>query len=99
MRYISLVGFEDHATIIEEAYSESGYDVALRQVVALPIVESYSKATIYGLLGESELTYECLEKAYEERSPWIVWLINPAFDGLHSDPRFQALQKKIGLAE
>ena len=52
------------------------------------------------LLGDDgkEETLKFLEAAYQERSPWIVFLQNePVFDFLHSDPRYRALIKKIGL--
>lgn len=52
------------------------------------------------LLGDNgkEETLKFLEAAYQERSPWIVFLQNePVFDFLHSDPRYRALIKKIGL--
>jgi tetratricopeptide (TPR) repeat protein len=45
-----------------------------------------------------EETLKFLEAAYQERSPWIVFLQNePVFDFLHSDPSYRALIKKIGL--
>ena len=100
VRYLGLVGSGDHATIIEETYSESGYDEAIRRVVDLPLIVPFIKALIYSLFGERELALECIEKAYEDRSPWIWWLMQePAFDSLRSDSRYQALLKKMGLAE
>jgi hypothetical protein len=45
-----------------------------------------------------EETLKFLVVAYQERSPWIVFVQNePVFDFLHSDPRYRALIKKIGL--
>jgi hypothetical protein len=39
-----------------------------------------------------------LEIAYRERSPWIVFLQKePVFDFLHSDERYRAIVKKMGL--
>ena len=52
------------------------------------------------LLGndDKEETLKFLETAHRERSPGIVFLQNePVFDFLHSDPRYRALVKKIGL--
>jgi TolB-like protein/DNA-binding winged helix-turn-helix (wHTH) protein len=47
---------------------------------------------------DKEETLKFLEVAYQERSPWIVFVQNePVFDFLHSDPRYRALIKKIGL--
>ena len=39
-----------------------------------------------------------LEAAYEERSPRLVYLkVEPVFDFLHSDERYRALVRKVGL--
>jgi hypothetical protein len=47
---------------------------------------------------DKEEILKFLEAAYQERSPWIVFIQNePVFDFLHSDPRYRALIKKIGL--
>ncbi|HEX4424685.1 MAG TPA: winged helix-turn-helix domain-containing protein [Terriglobales bacterium] len=49
-------------------------------------------------LGDKEQTLKFLEIAYRERSPWIVFLQKePVFDFLHSDERYRAIVKKIGL--
>ncbi len=43
-------------------------------------------------------TLQQLEQAYQEHDPWLVHLhTNPTYDFLHSDPRYQAIVKKIGL--
>jgi TolB-like protein/DNA-binding winged helix-turn-helix (wHTH) protein/Flp pilus assembly protein TadD len=48
---------------------------------------------------DKEETLKYLEAAYHERSPSLVSIQNePVFDFLHSDPRYHALVKKIGLA-
>jgi TolB-like protein/DNA-binding winged helix-turn-helix (wHTH) protein/Tfp pilus assembly protein PilF len=43
-------------------------------------------------------TLQLLEDSYRERSPWLVLMQHqPEFDFLHSDERYQALVKKMGL--
>jgi hypothetical protein len=55
-------------------------------------------ATIYSLLGDKDHTFAWLEKAYAERSTKLVDLkIDPDFDWLQSDLRFQSLVRRIGL--
>lgn len=63
-------------------------------------VSPVSLAQIYVSLGEADRAFECFERAYEERDPWLLWnKVNPVFDSLHSDPRFQDLLARIGLPE
>ena len=53
-------------------------------------------AGIYAILGEDEQALTWLEKAFEESDDFLVFLnIQPQFEGLHSDPRFQALVQRI----
>ena len=55
-------------------------------------------ASVYVSLGEYDKAMEWLETAYERRAGYIVWIdIDPSFDNLSPDPRFQALLKKIGF--
>ena len=52
----------------------------------------------YAALGEIDLAFEELEKAYEKRLSHLVYLkAFPQFDVLRSDPRYFVLLKKIGL--
>jgi len=55
-------------------------------------------ADAYFSLGENEEGWKWLEKAYDERSYYMTWLkVDPLFDNIRSDPRFQALLKKVGF--
>jgi len=52
----------------------------------------------YAFLGDKEETLKSLEAAYHEHFPELIFLQKqPAFDFLHSDERYRALVKKIGL--
>ncbi|HYY56400.1 MAG TPA: protein kinase [Pyrinomonadaceae bacterium] len=63
-------------------------------------VSPYFIAEVYRGLGDIDKTFEWLEKAYEDRSDWLVWLgIEPALDGLRSDPRFIDLMRRVGLPQ
>jgi TolB-like protein/DNA-binding winged helix-turn-helix (wHTH) protein len=61
----------------------------------------YMLATIYAGLGEKDRAFELLEQAYEERSMDIAWSFkaDPRIDNLRSDPRFQALLRRVGLPQ
>jgi tetratricopeptide (TPR) repeat protein len=61
-------------------------------------VSSCTLAILYARLGRKEETLESLERAYHEHDPMLVWLQNePTFDFVHSDERYRALVKRIGL--
>jgi eukaryotic-like serine/threonine-protein kinase len=49
-------------------------------------------------LGEKDQAFAWLEKAYADRSDWMVLLqTEPLFDPVRSDPRFQDLLRRIGV--
>ena len=59
-----------------------------------------SVALVYAALGEPDLAFEWLEKSYERHEEALCSLgVDPKFDSLRSDPRFNTLIKKIGLGE
>jgi len=58
----------------------------------------YNIAIIHVGLGEKDRAFEWLEKACQDHSDELIYLkVEPMFDPLRSDPRFEALLKKIGL--
>jgi hypothetical protein len=55
-------------------------------------------ATVFSGLGEKDQAMTWLEKAIEERDPWLTGLkVEPMFDCLRSDPRFLDLVHRVGL--
>ncbi len=60
----------------------------------------YLIATIYAGLGNKDTALEFLEKARQERSWDISWQIKAdlRIDNLRSDPRFQALLRRVGVS-
>ena len=62
-------------------------------------VPSFHIAIIHAGLGQRDQALVWLEKGYQERSAWMVWLkVDPRFDVLRSDPRFQDLLRRVGLS-
>src|SRR5260370_9266842 len=50
-------------------------------------------------LGNTEETFKWLEQAYKERTEPLVYLkVDPRFDRLRSDPRFEELIRRGNLA-
>ncbi|MEN8375354.1 MAG: protein kinase [Gemmatimonadota bacterium] len=55
-------------------------------------------AIVFGALGDRDRAFAWLDRAYEERDVALVHLdVNPAFDPLRSDARFDVLLERIGL--
>lgn len=53
---------------------------------------------VYLALGDRKLEYVWLQKAYEDRAEWLLWLpIDPLYDGEREDPRFKDLMRKVGI--
>jgi TolB-like protein/DNA-binding winged helix-turn-helix (wHTH) protein/Flp pilus assembly protein TadD len=72
-----------------ERKSKSGY------------VSPYMMATMYAGLGDKDRAFEFLETAYQERSLDISWHLKAdlRIDNLRSDPRFQALLRRVGFPQ
>ena len=61
-------------------------------------VSPYLMAVVYAGLGDKEQTLTWLEKGYKDRSFLMIWLkVEPQFDPLRGDPRFNDLLKRIGF--
>jgi TolB-like protein/DNA-binding winged helix-turn-helix (wHTH) protein len=55
-------------------------------------------AQIHALLGNTDEAFQCLNEAFARRdSSLLVLKVDPTFDSLHADPRFQSLAKRLGL--
>jgi tetratricopeptide (TPR) repeat protein len=71
---------------------------ALHAASAKRHVAPYYFAVVHAGLGENDEALDWLEKVYEERHVGVLSLkMEPEFDGLHREPRFKALLKKVGL--
>ena len=55
-------------------------------------------AVIHVALGEKDQAFDWMQKAFEDRSAWLVYLkVDPLFDPVRSDPRFTDLLRRVGL--
>ena len=51
-------------------------------------------------VGDNDKAFEWLEKSFAAHSPGLVALkVDPVFDPLRSDPRFDSLLRRVGLAQ
>ncbi len=70
----------------------------LRAAEARPDDSPYFDASAYLALGQRERALQLLDRAVTTREDYAADLgVDPAFNALHGDPRFQALLRKGGL--
>ncbi|CAN5582535.1 hypothetical protein BH20ACI3_BH20ACI3_38040 [soil metagenome] len=63
-------------------------------------VPPYNIALIYNGLGERDEAIAWLERGFEQRDPRMVFLkVEPKWNNLHDDPRFQDLQRRVGFQQ
>jgi len=61
-------------------------------------VVPYDIALVYAGLGDKDHAMAHLEKAYEARFGWLIWTnVEPKWDFLRDDPRFQDLIQRMGF--
>lgn len=70
----------------------------LKQLATERYISSYSIALVYSGLGNKDETFNSLERAFQDRADYLVFLkVDPRFDWLHGDPRFASLVERVGL--
>jgi serine/threonine protein kinase/Tfp pilus assembly protein PilF len=83
-------------------YAISGNKKEAMKILSDPTIHlsAYSEATIYAGLKQNEIAFEFLEKALQEKSDSLVFLkVEPTFNDLHADPRFDSLIRRMGLPQ
>jgi TolB-like protein/DNA-binding winged helix-turn-helix (wHTH) protein/Tfp pilus assembly protein PilF len=61
-------------------------------------VSPYGLAQIYAALNDKEQTFKWLQTAYDDRAVWMSYLaVDPVFDGVRSDQRFQEVLRRMHL--
>lgn len=92
-----LLGYAEAKT----GHREKALDIyhSLEQKSRQRDIDAYSLAIVATGLGEKEQALQWLEKSAEGRDGRLVNLrVHPMFDPLRTDPRFQALLRRMGLA-
>ena len=55
-------------------------------------------AVIYIAMGEKDQAFDWIQKAYDDRSAWLVYLkVDPLFDNMRQDARFTDLLRRVAL--
>jgi Tfp pilus assembly protein PilF len=56
-------------------------------------------AVLYAALGDKEAAFTSFNKAYDEHDLQLQFLkVDPSYDRLRDDPRYDELLKKVGLS-
>jgi TolB-like protein/DNA-binding winged helix-turn-helix (wHTH) protein/Flp pilus assembly protein TadD len=95
----------ESAAELSFAYAANGNGLEARRILVTLVgrsrheyVPSFSLAVAYAGLGDKTRALAYLQKAYDERCDLFPTLkVNPLFESLHSDPRFQKLLQRIGF--
>ncbi|MCA1601740.1 MAG: tetratricopeptide repeat protein [Acidobacteria bacterium] len=101
-----------HGWVVSRAAVGFIYGVTGRKAEALKVLEaldelskkrfvtSYGVALVYAGLGQKDQAFVWLNKAFDERSHWLVWLKrDPRWDGLRSDARFAQLVARMDFPQ
>jgi eukaryotic-like serine/threonine-protein kinase len=92
------------AVDLAQAYAQSGNKAAARDILKewggqRSYVPPYFFAEAHIALGDKAQALTWLEKAYIDHDPYLSGLgVDPAFDSLRSEPRFQSLIRGLGLS-
>jgi serine/threonine protein kinase/tetratricopeptide (TPR) repeat protein len=105
-KYLKMNQDEEGSETLLQDFKAHGYQKAkqlqFERILDLLKQQDYvspiTYAVVYAQLGDKDQAFTWLNKALEERSPWLTNVkTDPQFENLHSDPRFPELLKKIGL--
>ena len=99
-------GYDEEAEALRKAYTSGGFRSAVRAWVALlenrarngePIVPQLP-AYLYAITGDKDQAFAWLEKDLEQHTNNPPFLkIDPTWDDLRSDPRFEQLLKRVNI--
>lgn len=98
-----LTGAQQAATLMRESFATGGWQGFLRAMTGetrQANLTPYNLATFHAELGEHDRAFAELNKSYQNREA-ILGLLNvdPRFDSLRADPRFQDLLRRFTFPE
>jgi Flp pilus assembly protein TadD len=96
-----------YKTILGHAYAVAGEKQEARRVLdelrelsARQYIHPSYMAMLHSGLGEMDLAFEWLEKAYALRDDRLIFVITePLMDVLRDDPRYKEITTRIGLLQ
>lgn len=96
----------ENVAALREAYATTGWRgywqkrLELLQVTAKQMsVSPLQFAQIYARVGDKDKAFEWLERAYHEHDALLILIkVDPVWDALRLDPRFENLLRRMGLS-
>ena len=106
-KVLTLSGNPDLAAAIGEDFGTSGYPgvmkswlEGLKEVSKRGYVSPYNIAQIYARLGDKSQALSSLEQAYEQRDSNLTYVrVEPAFDEVRTDTRFQRVVQQLNMPQ
>lgn len=88
-----------HAYAVAGLHAEAAETLErLKEFALRRYVPPYFMATVCVGMGREREALEFLERGFEGRDGWLTWLgVEPRFDPLRQDSRFQDLLRRVGL--
>ena len=105
-RGMSAIGDASFAAAVRHVFETGGYPAVVRYRLAdlektarTGRVSTFQLAELHAQLGEHDQTLALLEQGARERDPLMRFLVgsDPAFDFLHTDPRYRSVIQHMGL--
>jgi TolB-like protein/Tfp pilus assembly protein PilF len=100
-KYLELRGQPENAALARDAFAKGGWTAFLQLVVAedSPLKDRHgTKARAYVELGDFDKAFEQFNAAYDSHESTVTWLkVEPGFDPVRSDPRYQELLQKLRI--
>ncbi len=102
--YFKLYGISELDSALDGGFADAGFRGAMKRCAEALAAQAADKgvlptdvATLYAYAGDKVHALDWLERAYEERDPNLPYLRLPSYDTLRSEPRFRALERRLGI--
>jgi serine/threonine-protein kinase len=110
VKALTLSGAEEQAASLDRNYAASGFEAAVKSLAQYRLdklnekmkrgeyVPAFEYVNAYMRFGDTEQAFAWLDKAMQERNQFVLDVkLNPLYDKLREDPRFQDIVRKSGL--
>ena len=104
-KVLTIEGNDWTASAVDKAYRNGGFQAVnleflmrLKRKATKEYVSPFYLAEVASRAGQKEEAIQYLQQAFQQRDPMLIHLQHePNLDPLHSDPRYWAIVKKMGM--